>query len=121
MILSCGKQLSVLSQLGRAVLFCLLVAFAGAAERRPLIAVGGILHESNTFNPARTEFRDFTQRGEVAELAKNQDEIAGYIEGARKFDFDVYLTLVAKAVPRGPVTEDALDRLTALLIERLEK
>ena len=35
---------------------------ASPQERRPIIAIGGIMHESDTFNPAKTQLSDFTRR-----------------------------------------------------------
>ncbi|MCW5977668.1 MAG: M81 family metallopeptidase [Bryobacteraceae bacterium] len=103
----------------------LAAALLPAQERRPLIAIGGILHESNSFSTVKTRYEDFQRlygdRKEqaLADWADNNDEVAGYIEGGRRLGLDLYPTLVAIAVPSGPVTNDALDRLTGELIQRL--
>jgi hypothetical protein len=46
------------------VLLFLASAFMAAPppDRRPLVAIGGIMHESDTFNPSKTGFGDFTLR-----------------------------------------------------------
>ena len=44
------------------VLLLLLPLFLCAQARQPLIAVGGIAHESNSFNPAKTQLSDFSRR-----------------------------------------------------------
>ncbi len=93
----------------------------------PRIAVGGILHESNTFSSDPTELDDFhgrsLRRGQEIheEYATSQHEIGGYIEAAGRLGFDLVYTLVANATPAGPVTDVAFDSLTSELIERLEQ
>jgi microcystin degradation protein MlrC len=100
-------------------------ALLPAQERRPLIGIGGILHESNSFSTVKTNFEDFRPRyaepgrNVIADWADNNDEVAGYIEGARRRGLELYPTMVANAVPGGPVTDQALDRLTGELIKRL--
>jgi len=62
-----------------------------AQDRRPLIAVSGIMHESDTFNPAKTGIGDFTHRRTaprdqaLAEWSQSNDEISGYIDGRTPF------------------------------------
>ena len=87
------------------------------------IAIGGIQHESNTFSSAKTTFADFgVQRGAeiLDEWGPSQHEMGGFIEGASRFGFEIYPTLMAVAMPAGAVTNDALDRLTAELIDRIK-
>src|SRR5690242_1479669 len=95
---------------------------AQAQQGRPRIAIGQIMHESNSFNPARTGRADFVRRTEsIAEMRKEKDEVAGYLEGCERYHLEPHLTFLARAVPKGPVTDDALDFLTAELIGRLRK
>ena len=95
---------------------------AQAQQGRPRIAIGQIMHESNSFNPARTGRADFVRRTEsIAEMRKEKDEVAGYLEGCERYNLEPHLTFLARAVPKGPVTDDALDFLTAELIGRLRK
>src|SRR6185437_16315894 len=42
--------------------FLFSTVMASPQERRPIIAIGGIMHESDTFNPAKTGLSDFTRR-----------------------------------------------------------
>lgn len=61
----------------------------------PRIAVGGILHESNTFSSDLTDLDDFRGRSlrrgpEIRdEYAASQHEIGGYIEGAQAHGLDL--------------------------------
>lgn len=93
----------------------------------PRIAVGGILHESNTFSSDLTDLDDFRGRSlrrgpEIRdEYVDSQHEIGGYIEGAQALGLDLVFTVVGNATPAGPVTDRAFDTLTAELIERLRR
>ncbi len=109
-----------------------ILVFAGAAAlaaqgRAPRIAVGGILHESNTFSRELTNLDDFRdgmirRGGEIeSEFAHSAHEVGGYIEGAAKLGLELVPTIVASATPGGPVTDQALDSLTAELIERIQQ
>jgi len=95
------------------------------ADRRPRIAVGGILHESNTFASDRTDLASFRAtvmcRGDEieTEFASAAHEVGGFFEGAGKFGLDLVPTLAANATPSGTVTDEALDALTAELGERI--
>lgn len=103
-----------------------LCAMQGAWAQRPVIAVGGILHESNSFHSVKTRLDDFrrpsaaTPQATLDQWADNLDEIAGYIQGGRKAGFDLYPTIAARATPAGPVTDAALDALTGELIAKLK-
>jgi microcystin degradation protein MlrC len=107
-------------------LLLLFPVVLSAQSRRPLIAVGGISHESNSFNPAKTTYADFRQREVTSidqalrEWAKSNDEVSGYIEGARQYGLELYPLLVASATPKGPVTDDAFKRLLNELLRQLK-
>lgn len=94
---------------------------------QPRIAVGGILHESNTFSANLTDLDDFRgrslRRGEAIreEYARSQHEIGGFIEGAARLELKLVYTLVGNATPAGPVTDRAFDSLTSELIDRLKQ
>jgi microcystin degradation protein MlrC len=98
-----------------------------AQTPKPRIAVGGIMHESNTFSKVKTDLQDFagrliTRGDEIfAEFATSAHEVGGYIEGAQKYGLELVPTIVANATPADPVTDRALDTLTGELIDRLKK
>ncbi len=88
------------------------------------IAVGGIMHESNTFNPRPTPLEAFrVQRGGelVSWWRAAPHEIGGFIEGAESFGYELFPTLMAQATPGGMVTREAFERLTSELLERLAR
>ena len=85
------------------------------------------MHESNSFCSWKTTLADFERAGirggdEIArEWSESNHEVAGFLEGARRFDFEPYPTLVAHATPSGTVTDEALDALTSELVRRLRE
>jgi microcystin degradation protein MlrC len=100
-----------------------MAALASAQNRRPRIAIAGIMHESNSFHTVKTALSDFrVLRGEeiARELGPSTHEVAGYLEGAKRFDFEPALLMFTTATPAGPVTNEAFDILTAELVQRLK-
>lgn len=88
------------------------------------IAVGGIMHESNTFNHRPTPLEAFrVQRGD--ELLRwwrdTPHELGGFIAGADSFGYELFPTLMAQATPGGMVTRAAFERLTQELLEGLAR
>jgi microcystin degradation protein MlrC len=82
------------------------------------VAVGGIMHESNTFNQRLTTRRDFEQ----ASLTAGADlvhtwkdahhEVGGFLEGAGRFGLTRVPTVMAWATPSGPVDDSVIDEVT---------
>ena len=88
------------------------------------IAVGGIMHESNTFNLRPTPLAAFRlQRG--AELIRwwrdSPHELGGFIIGGERFGYEIFPTLMAQATPGGMVTGEAFEQLTEELLDRLAR
>ena len=86
------------------------------------IAIGGIMHESNTFAPCPAD----RQRFEEGSLAVGEamlpvwsdahHEFGGFIAGAAEFGYELLPTVMAWATPSGPVTDDVLDEMTSGII-----
>lgn len=88
------------------------------------IAVGGIMHESNTFNHRPTPLEAFrVQRGDelVSWWRDTPHEAGGFIAGAESFGYELFPTLMAQATPGGTVTHEALEGLTRELLDRLAR
>ena len=88
------------------------------------IAIGGIMHESNTFNPRPTPLEAFRiQRGDdiVKWWRDTPHELGGFIAGAERFGYELVPTLMAQATPGGKVTGAAFERLTGELLDRLAR
>jgi microcystin degradation protein MlrC len=87
------------------------------------IAIGGLMHESNTFAGSSTDLAAFEAGGiEIGEgIARRwgeaHHEVGGFLEGACRFGFEAVPTLMAWAVPAGPVTARAYRELTDRLID----
>jgi microcystin degradation protein MlrC len=105
------------------------VALSGAQAQRSTVGIGGISHESNSFNPSKTTVADFeAARGaansspaDLLELwRKSNTEVTGYLDGAEEEGFDVFPGFVRTATPKGPLTKEAFDTLTAQLIASLK-
>ena len=114
--------------------FLLAFAFATALiaqPRKPLIGVGGIVHETNTFNPKKTTIADFEAgiggahgilRGAavIAESRNANNTVAGFIAGAEASGLDLFPTVVAGPQTIGAVTAEAFNSLSQELVERLQ-
>jgi len=102
-----------------------LPLFLVPQTRQPVIAIGGISHESNSFSPLKTELSDFDRgfEGEkelppeefLRRSEKASNTVSGYIEGAR-----LHPTLFASATPSGPVSDQAFNTLVGELIRRIK-
>jgi len=93
------------------------------AQRKPRVAIGSIMHESNSFNAELTDLGQFRLRAGTDREATLRDwrtgnsEVAGFLEEAERRNFDLVPILYASATPNGPVTADAFETLTGQLIE----
>jgi microcystin degradation protein MlrC len=91
------------------------------------IAVAGFMHESNTFNPLRTDRAAFAQQGLalgadlLAEWRDAHHEVAGFLQSGGELGFEPVPLLMAWATPSGPVTAEAFDEITGILVERLRR
>ena len=85
------------------------------------IAIGGFMHESNTFAPLPADLRRFREGSLTygdAVVPVWQDahhEVGGFIEGAAKFGYELVPVAMAWATPAGPVTDEFFDHFTDAL------
>ncbi|MEZ5402420.1 MAG: M81 family metallopeptidase [Bryobacteraceae bacterium] len=98
-----------------------------AQGRKFVVAIGGIQHESNSFNPAKTTLADYRVEepgpgNDILERwRRGNTEEGGYLIGADEAGFDVYPTLVGNATPKGPLTDECFDTLYGRMLEKLKK
>jgi microcystin degradation protein MlrC len=91
------------------------------------IAIGGLMHESNTFAPAPTDLGAFesggleTGDGIVSRWGEAHHEIGGFLEGARVYGFEPVPTLMGWATPAGPLSAPAYEQLVGRLLTELRK
>jgi microcystin degradation protein MlrC len=93
------------------------------------VAVGGFMHETNTFSPIATELRHFEepcfwpglQRGPemLANLAGLNISVAGAVEVLERAGSDVVPATWCVAPPGGNVTNEAFDTIVSMLCEDL--
>ncbi len=89
------------------------------------IAIGGIMHESNTFNRSLTTLADFAnchleRRDEIiAAWRGTNHEMGGFVDGAAQFGYDLCPLLMASATPSGPLSGETFEDLSNELLDRL--
>ena len=100
-----------------------------ASQAAPRIAIGGFLHETNTFGPSKATYDDFASgdgsgrmlRGEeiIARCSNINAAISGAIRHGEAVGWNLRPTLFCATSPSAHVTEDAFERIAAELIERI--
>ena len=91
------------------------------------IAIGGIMHESNTFitlPTTRQRFEEGSLTFGAAMLpvwSEAHHEVGGFISAASAFGYDLVPTVMALATPAGPVTDAALDEIVDCIITECGK
>src|SRR4051794_5304946 len=91
------------------------------------IAIAGFMHESNTFNPLRTDRAAFAAQSLLfgpALLDEWRDahhEVGGFLEAAAVEGFEPLPIVMAWATPAGPVADTVLEEITGHLIEEVRR
>jgi microcystin degradation protein MlrC len=93
------------------------------------IAVGGFLHETNTFAPTKATYDGFVHGGGFPRMALGDGMLktvrninvglAGFIGAAEAEGWDLIPTIFAAATPSAHVTEDAYERIARTMIDGL--
>ncbi len=91
------------------------------------IAVGGFLHETNTFAPTKAAYADFVHGGgwpamtQGAGVLKTMRDInvglAGFVEQAEARGWELVPTIFSAASPSAHVTEDAYERIARVMVD----
>ncbi|MGH0054091.1 MAG: M81 family metallopeptidase [Sphaerochaetaceae bacterium] len=86
------------------------------------VVVGGMHHESNTFNPILADWQDVrVRRGEHMLAPINQDSIGGVVSTLQNAGYEVIPTLIARAVPNGEWKREVYASLKQELLDTLSK
>lgn len=91
------------------------------------LAIGGIMHESNSFSSVATDLEAFESASltygddVLREWAAAHHEMGGFIEGADRYGYLIQPILMAWAVPAGPVTREAFETLVSEFVRRLRE
>src|SRR5262249_23813634 len=98
------------------------------AERNAMrIAIAGFMHESNTFNPLRTDRAAFAAQSLsfgpalLDEWRDAHHEVGGFLEAALKEGFEPVPLVMAWATPSGPVADAVFDDVTGHLVAELRR
>ncbi|MDF1737114.1 MAG: M81 family metallopeptidase [Minwuia sp.] len=93
------------------------------------IAIAGFMHETNTFAPVLTTYEHFEQAEGFPGLTHGADMLSvfppaniatgGFIKHAQALGHDIAPVLWCAAVPAGYVTEDAYERIVAMIVDGL--
>ncbi|MCA6116969.1 M81 family metallopeptidase [Bradyrhizobium sp. WSM 1738] len=91
------------------------------------IAVGGFLHETNTFAPTKATYQDFIHGGGWPAMAHGADVLkvmrkinvglAGFVEVAEANGWELVPTISAAASPSAHVTTDAFERVMKEMVD----
>src|ERR1700730_2839731 len=94
------------------------------------IAVGGFLHETNTFAPTKATYQDFVRGGGWPAMAQGDDVLkimrninvglSGFIEAAEARGWELVPTISCGASPSAHVTRDAFERIVGVMIEGIK-
>jgi microcystin degradation protein MlrC len=93
----------------------------------PRIAVGGFLHETNTFAPTKATYDDFVHGGGWPSMAQGDSvlktmrhinvALAGFIEAADVKGWQLSPTIACAASPSAHVTKDAFERIVEAMVQ----
>jgi microcystin degradation protein MlrC len=90
------------------------------------IAVGGFLHETNTFAPTKAVYADFVHGGgwpgmavgaAVLKVRNVNVGLAGFLEVAETNGWEIVPTISCAATPCAHVTEDAFERIAEVMVD----
>src|ERR1700676_85299 len=94
------------------------------------IAVGGFLHETNTFAPTKATYADFVHGGGWPSMTQGADVLktmrhinvglAGFIEQAEALGWELVPTIFSAASPSAHVTEDAYERIARVIVDGIK-
>jgi microcystin degradation protein MlrC len=94
------------------------------------IAIGGFLHETNTFAPTKATYDDFVHGGGWPAMARGADVLkvmrninvglAGFVEQAEANGWELVPTIACAASPSAHVTRDAFERVAKVMIDGIK-
>ncbi|QWG15183.1 M81 family metallopeptidase [Bradyrhizobium sediminis] len=94
------------------------------------IAIGGFLHETNTFAPTKATYADFVHGGGWPSMAHGGDilttmrninvGLAGFIGAAQARGWEIAPTIACAASPSAHVTEDAYERIVKAMVDGIK-
>ncbi|MGJ4950663.1 M81 family metallopeptidase [Bradyrhizobium sp. HKCCYLS20291] len=93
------------------------------------VAIGGFLHETNTFAPTKADYDDFMHGGGRASIADAASVLttmrginagqAGFIAVAEANGWNIVPSIACAASPSAHVTKEAFERITTVMVDRI--
>src|SRR5262249_34906430 len=102
-------------------------AAVATTSGRRRIAVAGFMHESNTFNPLRTDRAAFAAQSPafgpapLDEWRRSHPQVGGVLEAPAAHRAEAAPPATAWATPSGPVADAVLDEVTGAIIDGLKR
>src|SRR5436853_323239 len=99
----------------------------GSGKLAMRIAVAGFMHESNTFNPLRTDRAAFAAQSLtfgpslLEEWGDAHHEVGGFLAGIAANGDEPVPICMAWATPAGPVADAVLEEVTAGMIKAVQQ
>ena len=99
---------------------------AAQSGRKFRVGIGGFMHESNSFNSAKTTLADYTieepaHGNDVMEKwEKANHDPSGHIAGCKEQGLEIYPMFMADATPKGPLTDHCFNTIMNRLIARIK-
>jgi microcystin degradation protein MlrC len=94
------------------------------------IAVGGFLHETNTFAPTKATYDDFVHGGGWPAMTVGNDVLktmrninvglAGFVGAAKAQGWELIPTIACAACPSAHVTQDAYERIVKVMVDGIK-
>ncbi len=91
------------------------------------LVIAMMKHETNTFSPIRTDWQRFLDWGAyLGDEARRAYEgtgmpMAAYIDLAKEIGAEIVTPVAAEAMPSGPVTADAYERMSSAILEAVAR
>ncbi|MFA6471618.1 MAG: M81 family metallopeptidase [Candidatus Latescibacterota bacterium] len=90
------------------------------------VMIGGMVHETNMFNPVLTGLEEFRVRGLfygdeiLSKRSGTNTETGGFINSLEKLGIEIVPSALGNAMPSGMVTEEAFDAILGPMLETLK-
>src|SRR5215472_15435606 len=118
--------MNILIRIAALAMFAAYLSPGHAALR---VAIAGISHESNSFNPTKATLADFEGEDALSgnrkvwleTTAKSNTNASGMIAGAAQNGIELYPIHFFNAVPRGPIDDQGFDTMVSRIIQDLKK
>ncbi|MFC1509747.1 M81 family metallopeptidase [Candidatus Omnitrophota bacterium] len=91
------------------------------------VMIGGMMHETNMFNPILTSLDDYKLRGilngedMIRERRNTNTEISGFIDVLDASGIEIIPSTIAFAMPAGSVKEEAFEEFLGVMLDTIDR